>query len=147
MSFEDGNIFDQSQELDKTMLDFKQFIGIVRSTIPIVEEEREALKVVFPFIDRYLDGVSDEEFQTLVHNPTQFFSDQSTVSTCFGHVISFLPYTQPIIFDSHNFEEFFPSFDQLAHLKSFRCMIINYEDDNTQVLDEYGSVSDLNYLI
>ena len=48
VSLENGNNFDQSQELDETMLNFKQFIGKVRSTISIVEEERETLKVVFP---------------------------------------------------------------------------------------------------
>jgi len=136
----DGDIFHQSEELDKTMLNFKQFIGIVRSTIPIVEEERETLKVVLPLIDRYL-GLSDEGFQTLVHNPTKFFKDnQPTVSTCFGHVISFGPFTQPVIFNSHNFQEIFSSFDQLAHLKSLDCVINKYENVNTQILDEFGSV-------
>ena len=47
VSFQDGNIFDQSQEFDKTMLNFKQCVGIVRSTIPIVEEEREVFETHF----------------------------------------------------------------------------------------------------
>ena len=136
----DGDIFHQSEELDKTMLNFKQFIGIVRSTIPIVEEERETLKVVLPLIDRYL-GLSDEGFQTLVHNPTKFFKDnQPTVSTCFGHVISFGSFTQPVIFNSHNFEEFFSSFNQLSHMRSLNCVIDHCKNDNTQILDEFGSV-------
>jgi len=39
VNFKDVKIFYQSQELDKIMLNLKQFVGIVRSTIPIVEEE------------------------------------------------------------------------------------------------------------
>ena len=38
---EDGNICHHSQEFDEIILNFQQFVGIVRSTIPIVEEERE----------------------------------------------------------------------------------------------------------
>ena len=34
----------------KTMLNFNQFVGIVRSTIPIVEEKREAFETIFPTI-------------------------------------------------------------------------------------------------
>jgi len=52
------------------MLNSKQFVGIVRSTISIVKEKREALKVVFPLVDRYLRGLSDKEFQSLVQYPT-----------------------------------------------------------------------------
>jgi len=47
VNFQDGKIFDQSQELDKTMLNFKKFIGIVRSTIPIVGEERSLFSQQF----------------------------------------------------------------------------------------------------
>jgi len=42
VNFEDGNIFYKSQEFDETMLNFKQFVGIVRSIIPIVEEEKRS---------------------------------------------------------------------------------------------------------
>jgi len=149
VSFQEGDIFYQSQEFDKTMLNFKQFVGIVRSTIPIVEEEREALKVVLSLVDRYLGGLCDEEFQRFVQDPTKFFKDdQPTVSTCFGHVISFGPHTQPVIFNPHNFEEIVSSFDQLTHLKSLDCVIDNYEDVNTHILEEFGSVfgSKLSYL-
>jgi len=89
------------------------------------------LKVVFPLVDEYLGGLSNEEFQTLVQDPTKFFrNNQPTVSTCFGHVISFGSYTLPFIFDPHNFEEFFSSFKQPNHLKSLDCVIDHYEDDN-----------------
>jgi len=37
---EDGKIFYQSQELDKTMLNFKQFVGIVRSTQLLKKKEK-----------------------------------------------------------------------------------------------------------
>ena len=138
---ENGNIFDHSQELDKTMLNFKQFVGIVRSTIPLVEKEREALKFALPLVDEYLGGLSDEEFQALFQYPNEFFNDNpSPVITCFGHVISFGPFTLPFIFNSHNFEEFFSSFKQLTHLQSLNCVINNYDNDNTQILDEFGNV-------
>ena len=108
------------------------------------------MKVVFPLVDRYIGRLSDEEIQALVQDPKKFFSDnQPTVITCFGHVISFGSYTQPIIFDPHNFEELFSSFDQLTHLKSLRCVIYNdFHEDNTQILYEFGSVfgSKLSYL-
>jgi len=34
----------------KTMLNFNQFVGKVRSTIPIVEEKREVFETIFPTI-------------------------------------------------------------------------------------------------
>jgi len=150
VSFEDGNICHHSQELDEIILNFKQFVGIVTSTISIVEEERETLKVALLLVDRYMSGVSYDLFQSLVQDPTNFFNDnQSSVITCFGHVISLESYTQPIVFDSHNFEEIFSSFEQLTHLRSLNCIIINdFHEVNTQILDEFGSSfgSKLSYL-
>ena len=91
-------------------------------------------------VDRYI-GLSDEEFQTFFRNPGKLFDDAPCfINSCFGHAISFGPFTRPIIFDSHNFEDLFSSFDQLTHLKSLDCVINNYKNDNTQVLDEFGSV-------
>jgi len=50
VNFEDGNIFYKSQEFDETMLNFKQFVGIVRSIIPIVEEEKRSFWNTFSTI-------------------------------------------------------------------------------------------------
>jgi len=82
-----GETFRHSEEFDEIMLNFKQFIGIVRSTIPIVEEERKHFKAVLKFLH---PSLTNPTFQQLVKSPTKFFSDsQPWISTCFGHVIRF----------------------------------------------------------
>ena len=137
----DCDICHHSQEFDETILKFKQFVGIVRSTISIVEEEREAMNYVLSIVDQFLARITVYEFQSLVQDPTKFFrNNQPTVSTCFGHVIRFGPYTQPIMFDpTTNVDVKLSSFEQLSHLRSLRCIINDFHEDNTQVLDEFGS--------
>jgi len=132
-----GETSHHSQEFDKTMLNFKQFVGIVRSTISIVEEERKHFKAVLKFLD---PSFTNSTFQQLVKSPTQFFTDNHPwISTCFGHVIRFNNSSarfEPGI----NFKQIFSSYEQLPYLKSLNCLITHFELDSDNFLEEFGDV-------
>jgi len=135
VNFEDGETFRHSQEFDETILNFKQFVGIVRSTIPIVEEERRPLRHIFKIYHPYIH----QNLQEFLDDPIKFFTDNlPTVSTCFGHVIS-LPGCHgfnPTI----DYEKVFSSYEQLPHFRSLNCSFHDFKDDNSHILEEFGNV-------
>ena len=117
---EEGNIHGNAQEFDENILNFKQFIGTVRSTIPIVEEEREPLKHLLEVVNYFL---SSSQFKELVQSPSESFCGEfPPISTCFGHILSvneFYPEFDP----TTNFQEIFSYFDQLSHLRRLSCVL------------------------
>jgi len=136
VNFEEGETFRHSQEFDETMLNFKQFIGIVRSSIPIVEEERRPLRHIFKIYHPYIS----EKLQEFLDDPTKLFTDNlPTVSTCFGHVIS-LPGRLARFEPTINFKQIFSSYEQLTHFRSLNCSFYNFKDDNSHILEEFENV-------
>jgi len=130
-----GNYFLSCFESDdeRIILGFKQLKLNIKSQIPIVQEEREALTYLLKTIPglRGNHGISN-----ILDNPSL---ESQTINSVCGHAIGiYTPFYIPINFTFSNHSQLLSSLTQLQHLRSLRLKIAYTQEHQEHFYEELG---------
>jgi len=106
---------------ERIILGFRQLNLNIKSQIPIVQEEREAMTYLLNKIPN-LGSRGNHEISDILDNPT--LGNQAIRSVC-GHVIGiYSPFLYSISFTSSNHSQLLSSLTQFQHLRSLRFKLL-----------------------
>jgi len=120
---------------ERIILGFKQLILNIKSQIPIVQEEREAMTYL---LDEFPDlSVQDNyEIFDILANP---ILGRNMINSLCGHVIGIAPQSHySIFFTSSNHSQLLSSLTQFQHLRSLIFGIFDEWENQEQFYEEFG---------
>jgi len=123
-------------EDERVILRFKQLNLNIKSQIPIVEEEREAMTYLLNEFPVLKSNKGNHEITDILENPN--LGNLSISSVC-GHVIGvYSLYYLPLKFTSSNHSQLLSSLTQFQHLRSLSFEISESWEDQELFYEELG---------
>jgi len=119
---------------ERIILGFKQLNLNIKSQIPIVQEEREAMTNLLKTIPG-LSSQDNHKISDILDNPTL---GRNKINSVCGHVIGIYSYCFPIKFTSSNHSQLFSSLSQFQHLRSSSFGILEEWENQGQFYEELG---------